>query len=77
MRLIEAVGKRLSKILEEKGMKQNHLAKQGGIPRSTISVIIKAKRNAVELDTIYQICATLQISLKEFFDDSIFEQVTD
>ena len=77
MRLIEAVGKRISALLKERNMKQNHLANLGGIPRSTISVLIAAKRNAVELGTIYQICATLGITLKEFFDDPIFNEVTD
>lgn len=77
MRLVEAVGKRLESILKERNMKQNDLAKLGGIPRSTISVIIGAKRKAVELDTIYQLCATLEIRLKDFFDDPIFNDVTD
>lgn len=29
------------------------------------------------IDTIYQICATLGISLKTFFDDPIFDEVSD
>ena len=77
MRLVEAVGKRLDDILKMRGIKQNHLATLGGIPRSTISVVIAAKRKAVELDTVYQICDTLNMSLKDFFDDPIFKEVTD
>ncbi len=77
MRLVEAVGKRLEGLLLQYSMKQNHLAKLGGIPRSTISVLVSAKRKAVELDTVYQICATLEISLSEFFNDPIFNEVTD
>lgn len=77
MRLVEAVGKRVDDLLTERNMKQNHLAKQGGISRSTISVLIASKRNAVELDTVYQICATLGITLKDFFDDPLFDEVTD
>ncbi len=77
MRLVEAVGKRLDNILKERKMKQNHLATLGGIPRSTISIIIGVKRKEVKLGTIYQICDTLKIPLKEFFDDPIFNEVTD
>ena len=55
MKLIEAVSKRLDTLLKEKHLKQNHLALKGGIPRSTISVILSAKRNTVELNTIYEI----------------------
>lgn len=77
MKLVEAVGKRLDNILKERKMKQNHLATLGGIPRSTISIIIGVKRKEVKLGTIYQICDTLQMSLKEFFDDPIFNEVTD
>ena len=53
------------------------LTKLGGIPRSTISVTRNVKRNTVKIDTIYQICATLKISLKDFFDDPIFDEVDD
>ena len=77
MKLIEAVSKRLDTLLKEKHLKQNHLALKGGIPRSTISVILSAKRNTVELNTIYEICDTLEISLRDFFDDPVFFEVTD
>lgn len=77
MTLVEAVGKRVQNLLTERNMKQNHLANAGGIPRSTISVTIAAKKHSVKIDTIYQICATLGITLEEFFSDPIFNEVTD
>ena len=77
MKLIEAVAKRVEELLNEREMKQNHLAKAGGIPRSTLSVLVGCKRNAVKLDTVYQICATLGISLADFFDSPLFDEVTD
>ncbi|MBR2903431.1 MAG: helix-turn-helix transcriptional regulator [Clostridia bacterium] len=77
MKLVEAVGKRVEELLQERNMKANHLAKLGGIPRSTLSVLIAAKRKAVQLDTVYQICATLDIPLQEFFNSPIFNEVTD
>ncbi|MBR6703482.1 MAG: helix-turn-helix transcriptional regulator [Clostridia bacterium] len=77
MKLVEAIGIRLDNLLKEKNLKQNHLSKMGGIPRSTICVTRSAKRKTVTVDTLYQICATMEITLKEFFDDAIFEDVTD
>ena len=55
----------------------HHFYKNGGIPRSTISVTVDGKYKTVKLDTIYQIVATLGISLKEFFDDTLFDEIED
>ncbi|MBO4323700.1 MAG: helix-turn-helix transcriptional regulator [Clostridia bacterium] len=77
MKLSEAVGKRIEKLLENKKMTQYQLYKNGGIPRSTISVTVGGKYKTVKLDTIYQITATLGISLKEFFNDEIFDSIED
>lgn len=77
MKLAEAVGKRLEKILQERNITQYGLSKLGGIPRQTINIVIKGSHDQVALDTIYQITATLGMTLEEFFADRIFEAVTD
>ena len=77
MTLSEAVGKRVENLLVERKMTQYQLYKNGGIPRSTISVTVDGKYKTVKLDTIYQIVATLGITLKEFFDDPLFDEVED
>ena len=77
MKLVEAVGKRVDDLLKNRNMTQYEVAQQGGIPRSTISVVVAVKRKSVKIDTIYQICETLGISLKTFFDDPIFDEVSD
>ena len=77
MTLSEAVGKRVENLLAERNMTQYQLYKNGGIPRSTISVTVDVKYKTVKLDTIYQIVATLDITLKEFFDDPLFDEVED
>ena len=51
--------------------------KEGGIPRSTISAVVNAKKNNVGTNTIYQIASTLGISLEEFFNAPIFDSVDD
>ena len=77
MKLIECIGKRIDNLLKERGLTQYELSEKGGIPRSTINVIIGAKRKTTQIDTIYQIADTLGISLKQFFDDNLFDNISD
>lgn len=77
MKLVEAIGKRLEKLLDEVKWTQYELSKQSGIHRSTINRIVRCLNDNVTMDIIYQIAATMGISLKEFFDDPIFDEVTD
>ncbi len=77
MKLIEAIAQRVSNLLEERGWKQYDLYKRGGIPRSTISNVINEKKKKLSIDTIYQICSTFNITLVQFFDDSIFNDIED
>lgn len=77
MKLYEAIAERTKQLLNERGLSNYHLFKRGGIPRSTISAVINAKKQNVTTNTVYQICSTLEISLKEFFDNPIFDIVDD
>ncbi len=77
MTLIEAVSERLKSILSERGLTKYKVEKMGGVPRSTVGKVVSAKFKTIELNTLYQICATLCISLKQFFDDPIFDEVSD
>jgi len=77
MKLSVAIGKRVENLLKERNMTQYQLYKDGGIPRSTISVTVDGKYKTVKMDTVYQITATLGITLKEFFDDPLFDEIDD
>ena len=77
MTLMEAVSDRLQRLQREKNFTSYKIQKEGGVPRSTVGKLVAKKFKTVELDTIYQIASTLGISLKEFFDDPVFDQVTD
>lgn len=77
MKLTEAVAIRLQKLLKQNNLTQYQLAKRGGIPRSTICVTVGAKQKTVKLDTVYQIADTLGMSIKDFFDDEIFNSLDD
>lgn len=77
MKLNEAVAVRLQGLLDEKKWNRYSLQKEGGIPRSTVGLILNVKRQTVKLDTLYQITSMIGITLKEFFDDPIFDDISD
>lgn len=77
MKLTEATSKRIKQLLEKGNLLPNYLHTEGGLPKSTVSTIINEKVKTVKLDTLYQICATLGVTLKEFFDNPIFDEVSD
>jgi len=73
MKLSEAISLRVNNLLKENNVNQYYLYKKGGIPRSTVSEIINNKRQNITLDTLYQVCSTLDITLTEFFSDKLFD----
>lgn len=77
MELTEAVVKRLEEIMREKGFSAYKLHRKGGIAKSTLSQVINGTRKSIELPTLYQILATMEVSLGEFFTSPIFAEVTD
>ncbi len=80
MKLIEAIGSRVENLIDEQGITVYELAKRAGMPRSTVWKIIHpdlTRVKTVKLDTVYQIADTLQMSLRDFFDDPVFEEVSD
>ena len=77
MRLTEAVVYRLRAIMAEKNITPYYLHVNGGIAKSSISQLFNGKQEKVSLDFLYQFTSTLGISLCEFFNDPIFDEVTD
>ena len=53
------------------------IQKDGGVPRSTVGKLISMKFKTVQLDTLYQITSTMGVSIREFFDDPVFDDVSD
>ena len=74
MKLSEAIRKRIKFYLNDKNMKVWNLCKMSGIPCSTISTFMSGKTELLKLDTLLHICEGFNITLKEFFDDSSFDE---
>lgn len=75
MRLSDAVRKRIKYYLKQKKMNVWNLCKMSGIPCSTISTFMSKKTELIKLDTLLHICEGFNITLGEFFGDSIFDDV--
>lgn len=70
------VGKRISFFREQKGMTVNKLANKAGISQSYLrSIELEEKNPTVEF--LSYICEALDISLKEFFDDNVEQELKD
>lgn len=77
MTLYDAVLQRLKQVMAEKNASLYSLNKEGGIPKSTLSQVLNKKQAKIKLDLLYDILSTMGVSLKVFFDDPIFDEVTD
>lgn len=77
MKLSEAIAIRVSMLLNERNLSQYSLFKNGGVPRSTVCDVINNKKKRVSTDTVYQICSTLGLTLSEFFNDQMFDELDD
>ncbi len=73
MQLSDAIRKRIKYYLRIKNMKIWDLCKATGIPCSTISTFMSGKTELLKLDTLLHICEGFNITLGEFFTDSIFD----
>ena len=77
MTLFQAVVIRLEKLMKEKNLNANYFTKNGGIAPSTVSQVLHNGQKKIMLDLVYQFASTMGMSLKDFFDDPIFSEVTD
>lgn len=73
MQLSDAIRKRIIYYLKINKMKIWDLCKATGIPCSTISTFMSGKTELLKLDTLLHICEGFNITLGEFFTDSLFD----
>ncbi len=72
MTVSEAVAKRISKLLIEKGMTQYRLEQNSGIQHGSMQCIMNGRNKTVTLSTVIMIARGFDMSLTEFLDDDIF-----
>lgn len=75
MLLPEAVKLRILELLDTKKLSAYKLSYQGGISPSNISDVLRGKVTEPTLSTILHICEGANITLKDFFDSDLFNEV--
>lgn len=70
-----AVARRIQTLCLERNMAVNALANQCGISPSTVYSMLNTKSKNPGIVSIQKICDGLEISLREFFDDPLFENL--
>ena len=70
-----AVARRIQALCIERNMAVNALANQCGIAPSTIYSMLNTKSKNPGVVSIQKICDGLEISVREFFDDPLFDEL--
>lgn len=75
MKLNQAISLRLQELLTERGMTQYQLFAKSGVPKSTIHNLIQCSYDSVKLRIIHELCQGFGISISEFFQSPLFDEV--
>ena len=75
MLLPEAIKLRIIELLNENNLSAYKLSYKGGISPSNVSDILRGKVIEPTISTLLHICECANITLKEFFDSPIFDEV--
>jgi len=73
----KALSLRIEELCSENNITVNKLAETSTIPPSTLRDIVNCKVENPSSTVIYQICKTLKISLKHFYDSELFDDLDD
>ena len=71
----QAVADRIVELCNQKNIAINALANMSGISPSTLYSVLIEKSQNPGIVTIKKLCDGLDISLREFFDDDIFDDI--
>lgn len=70
-----AVQNRILELCNDRGITINKLATTCGITQSTLNNIISGRNNSVTLSTLKKICDGLEITIKDFFNSPLFDNL--
>ncbi len=75
MSIKDAIVKRFREICKERNIKTNELANLSGVTPSTAYSMLDENRRDVSVVTVKKFCDGLDISIREFFDSEIFDDL--
>lgn len=71
----DAIRERINYYLKKNNMNIWKLYKSSGVPKSTLCALMQDNAGIPKLDTLLHICEGFGITIREFFDDKIFDDV--
>ena len=71
----EAVAKRIINLCKQRNIATNTLANISGVSPSTVYSMLNEKSQNPGVVSIKKLCDGLEISLREFFDDPVFDDI--
>lgn len=77
MTLSNAIVTRIKELQKDKNLTTNKLSTLSGLTQSTVRDITYGVSKAPKINSLLHICEGFNISLKEFFDSPLFNNVTD
>lgn len=75
MLLSTAIQKRIRDLLDSNNMSAWKLYKATGVPKSTINSILSGDSQDPKQSTILHICEGLGITLRQFYDSDLFNDI--
>ena len=75
MKISEAIAQKILNIIKEKDITINKLATICCLTQSTVDSLLNGKSKNPKLLTIVRICDGLNIGIKDFFSDGLFENI--
>ena len=75
MELSTAIRQRIINLNDEKHFKLNTLSTKAGLTQSTLSSFMNGDSNDPQISTILHVCEGFKITLSDFFNDPLFNEV--
>ena len=75
MNIGEASRLRIKELCEDRNITLNKLSNICGITQSTLNNIVSGRNNSATISTIKKICDGLDITIQEFFNSHLFDDL--
>ena len=75
MTIGEAVRQRILELCDENNITINKLSTMSGLTQSTLNNIVSGRNNSATISTIKKICDGLDISILNFFESNLFDEL--
>ena len=75
MNIGEALRNRIIALCRERNISVNKLAAMSGVTQSTVNNIVNGRNNSATVSTVKKLCDGLDITIKDFFNDGLFDDL--